>query len=56
MCGTRSEPPEDFSGGFFMVCQAGKIEDIGHSDRTQPQREIAVVWALGPSFKEFQSG
>jgi len=30
------------------------IGTCGHSDRSQPRREIAVVWTLGSSFKELQ--
>ena len=35
--------------GFTQHDQAS-----GHTDRTQPQRDIAVVRALGPGFKELQ--
>ena len=52
MWGTRSEPSETF-GRFFRETHSGSPGN-GHSDRTQPQRDIAVVRAFGPSFKELQ--
>ena len=41
-------------GRLFYDVSAPGNEDIGHSDRTQPQRDHAVVRALGPGFKELQ--
>ena len=52
MCGDAFITVRDVSGGFFVRPTQGT--EVGHSDRTQPQRDIAVVRALGPSFKELQ--
>jgi len=54
MCGTAFRTVRDDSGGFFVRPNPGPPGQHGHSDRTQPQREIAVVRAFGPSFKELQ--
>jgi cold shock protein len=53
MCGNAFRSVRDVSGGFFVRPHLGD-RDLGHSDRTQPQREIAVVRTFGSSFKELQ--
>ena len=54
MCGTAFRTARDLSGGFFVGWLHESGEDLGHSDRTQPQRDHAVGRALGPGFKELQ--
>jgi CspA family cold shock protein len=53
MCGIAFRTVRDVSGGFFVRPLPGDRAD-GHSDRTQPRRDIAVVRAFGPSLKELQ--
>ena len=48
------EPPETFRAVFLWAGFTRTQSSSGHSDRTQPQREFAVVRALGPGFKELQ--
>jgi len=42
-------------GRYFcgLAVQTGE-PDIGHGDRTQPRRDLAVVRVFGPGFKELQ--
>src|SRR5262245_9693565 len=55
MCGQRVQNRQRPLGRFFREWSASKgTGDSGHSDRTQPRREIAVVRAFGPGFKELQ--
>src|SRR5215467_12048229 len=54
MCGDAFRTVRDLSGGFFVRPRSGPAGARGHSDRTQPRRDIAVVRAFGPSFKELQ--
>jgi len=45
-------PPETL-WRFFVFGSHSSIGDIGHSDRTQPQRDSRQVRVFGPGFKEF---
>src|SRR5262245_20399784 len=53
MCGNAFRTARGLLGRFFREASVGG-RDSGHSDRTQPQRYIAVVRAFGPGFKELQ--
>ena len=53
MWGNAFRTVRDVPGGFFVKSEWW-IGTYGHSDRTQPQRDLAVVWTSGSRFKELQ--
>jgi len=56
MCGTAFTSRQRLLWWFFcgLAYSDPTRSSSGHTDRTQPQRDIAVVRAFGPGFKELQ--
>jgi cold shock protein len=54
MCRTAFRNRQTFRAVFLWAGDASCRQDFGHNDQTQPQRDLAVVRAFGPGFKELQ--